>query len=722
VLFNTFIGCIILLITNISLLYTSHLLARRFLPNTPASVRLVAICTLFYAFIILIFQALSPFHAITKTWVTITCLLLALGSHLIWGKQRNLQADIEPIKLWLRDGLNSRWACLLIICGFVVLLSLSRALLMPPLAWDCLTYHLTFAALWIKKGTLIFFNAPDQMSYNGFFPINGEIFASWLLLPFHNDLLVNTMNFPIMLLGGISCYAIARELGLTRKEASFAPALICFAPVVYTQITTEYVDIATFTFCCAPVLFTLRYLRKGHISDFLLAFVGAGILLGTKYNGIPVVGLIFIATTIKTISFNRHSGSLKKLSLILLGLLILCTLGGRQYILNSVEARNPLYPFSLEIFHHKIFEGSYYLEHVQEWVTEYEKNHELEKFNLWEKEYRKFCYKSLTAGPKFLLFLILALISLFSKPRDVTRKCWYLLSIIWIIPIVLFYTNNSTDFARRAYWSDASFRFLFPFIALFTIQGLCVIKKVRKHFREVDYFLVAFVGWDLLYINKTHLLEVKVLYPFMAFMIPLVIIVFTLLVVKLKRSNSKGATSFISSRLSRVIALITRRWPVYALAFIFLVGVLYFLQSYRDHTRYTYYRGHLDLHDFSRTFVNGWEFLDQQNGKKTIALTMDWEAPGHNWFFYPLLGRWLQNDIAYVSAKHKWEVPTWLHRGKLRGNEYSIWLHNLKRKKVDYILVQKPWPIELKWIQRYEDKFQLVFSDKYCKIFKYTGE
>ena len=118
---NTLIGSIIFLITNISLLYTSHLLVRRFLPNAPHSVRLVAIGTLFYAFIILIFQVLSPFHAISKTWVTITCLTLALISQLVWGKHRNIPAEIEPVRCWIKDGLNSRWAVLLIICGFVVL-------------------------------------------------------------------------------------------------------------------------------------------------------------------------------------------------------------------------------------------------------------------------------------------------------------------------------------------------------------------------------------------------------------------------------------------------------------------------------------------------------------------------------------------------------------------------------------------------------------------------
>ena len=171
-----------------------------------------------------IFQALSPFHAITKIWVTISCLLIALVAHFLWGKQRDFNADIEPIRIWLRDGLKSRWAALIIICGFVVVLSLSRALLMPPLAWDCLTYHLTFAALWIKKGTLLLFNAPDQIKTVRICRLMERYLLPGFSFHFITDLIVNTMNFPITLLGGISCYAIARELGLPgKKQALLLP-------------------------------------------------------------------------------------------------------------------------------------------------------------------------------------------------------------------------------------------------------------------------------------------------------------------------------------------------------------------------------------------------------------------------------------------------------------------------------------------------------------------
>jgi hypothetical protein len=208
----------------------------------------------------------------------------------------------------------------------------------------------------------------------------------------------------------------------------------------------------------------------------------------------------------------------------------------------------------------------------------------------------------------------------------------------------------------------------------------------------------------------------------------LVLILPTLAVGGIKWFTSKEKTSLISTgaRPSRLGGSTTRRWVVYALIFIVFIGGLYFLQIYRYNTRYAYYSTHYDSNNIFKSFVKGWEFLDQPDKKKTIALTMGWKPPGGNWFFYPLLGKWLQNDIVYISAKHKWEVPTWFDRGMIRGDDFSIWFYNLRRKKVDYIFVQTivqqtPWPIELRWMLRHQDKFQLVFSDRRFKIFKYTG-
>lgn len=717
-LLNIILGLSIFVITNASLLYASHLVVRRFFSQARPSVRLVAIATLFYALIILIFQALSPFHAITKLWVTVTCLLIALSTHLAWGYFRNFNADIEPIRTWIRDGLNSRWAALIIVCGFVALLSFSRALLMPPLSWDCLTYHLTFAALWIKKGTLVLFSAPDQLQY-AHFPINGELFAAWLLLPFHTDLLVNTMNFPLTILGGTSCYAIARELGLSRKEAGFAPVLLCFAPMVYSLITTQYVDTGVFAFCSAAVLFVLRYLKEGFFSDSILALVAAGIVLGIKFTGVPVVGLIFIGVIAKTVSSSRCSGFSRKMGIALLGLLILSVFGGRQYILNTIDARNPFYPLPVRIMNFEIVQGWSGIDEMNEWISEYEISTNLDKLSLWERIYRKFCYLPLTAGPKFFLFFILALASFLVRPQHIPKRYWYFLSVMWIVPVIVYFASTSMDFAKRGYYLDRNTRFLSPYIALITLQGLAVVSRIKSNSRAVDFFLLALFFWDLLYINKTHSQEVRLLYPFVIVLIPIGIIFYYLVCTRLSQIFSRGKSSSLSKESARLEDTTVKKWPAYVVGLMLFVTVLYYLQSYRDNTRYSYYQAYSDLNAIPRDLVDGWEFLDSPDEKKTIAMAMDWQAPGHNWFFYPLLGRWLQNDVVYLSAKYKWAVPVWLHRGMLRGNDFSIWSYNLEKEKVDYILVRTPWPIELAWMNSKKDKFQLVFSDRKCKIFRF---
>jgi hypothetical protein len=720
-LFDTALGLSVLLITNLSLLYAAHLLVRRFAPQSPASVRLVATGTLFYAFIILIFQALSPFHAISRLWVTVACLALACLFHLLWGDKRNIEAEIGLITVWLKNGLQSRWAALLVIGAFVVLFSFSRALLMPPLAWDCLTYHLTVAALWIQKGSLVVLSAPDQLQY-AHFPINGEIFASWLLLPFHNDLLVNTMNFPITLLGGMACYAIARELGLGRKQASFAPLLICFSPMIFPLITTEYVDPAVFAFCCAAVLFALRYLKEGCLSDALFALIAAGVVLGIKFTGIAITGLIFAAVIGTTALSKRHPSFFAKAGITILGLLIICALGGRQYILNAIDARNPFYPLPVRIMNHELFKGWSGVDQMNEWISEYEISQELDKLGPWERMYRKFYYLSLNAGPKFAPFLFLAIASLFVRSDYIPKRYCCFLSLIWIIPCIVYFTGTAMDFARKGYYLDSSTRFLSPCVAIFTIQGLAVMSRIKNHSRPIEVFLIGLFGWDLLYMKKTHLDEVGLLYP-------LVVVLMLVCVTLYNLGYERFATAFTGSKISSSSTgpvgfnrVIIKRWLAYCTGFIVLVLVLYCLQTYRDHTRYAYYRTHVDLNPIPGDTVNGWEFLDNPREKKTIALAMDWAAPGHNWFFYPLLGRWLQNEVVYLSAKYQGDVPARLHRGMLRGDNLSVWLYNAKKQRVDYILARTPWPIELRWMESRGDTFELVFYDKAFRIFRYRGE
>jgi hypothetical protein len=733
-LFTISLGCIVFLLTNLSLLYASHLLARRILCDSPAAMRMVGMGIFYYGFIIAILQLLSPLHAITRTGVTTLCLLLTLVTHIVWGRHRNIKADIDAIRSWIRDGLRSPWAFLMVICGFVVLLSFARALLTPPLAWDCLTYHLTFAALWIQKGTIFLFKAPDQIITAAHLPINGELFAAWLLLPFHNDIIVNVMNFPLTLLGGGACYAIARELGLNRKDAGFAPALICFAPMIYWQILTQYVDNAAFAFYCSSVLFALVYIRTGYPWYGLLALAATGILIGIKYTAIPAAGLLLLVVGIRTMRLPKGFGGFRKSGLILSGLLIVCLMGGRQYLFNAIEARNPLYPFPLSIGQQEIFRGVESLEEINEWVDRYEMRNGQVKMGFWERQYRAFLYMAVSAGPKFMLFLLLACVSFFVKPARISRGVWYFLAVMWIMPLILYNVGASSRLASGGPWLDGNTRYLSSFFALFTLQGLVSLKNTGRNIGWVNMLLTAFVLWDLLMANVGQRQDVEMLYPLLPLAGALLIVMVTMAGECLNRcvlhdEYSSAGTMQSKARPSRL----KQSSRVCMIVALMIMGA-YLLQLYREGTRYEYLSAPTDLNAFQRISVNGWEFLDKPGEKRTIAMAMAWDPPGHKWILYPLLGRHLQNDVVYISARYKWDVPSWLDNGEIRGEDASIWRFNLNNKNVDYIFVADPiaypllhtgeerakgvWPIELGWMENDPGNFRLVFADRYCKIFK----
>ena len=119
-----------------------------------------------------------------------------------------------------------------------------------------------------------------------------------------------------------------------------------------------------------------------------------------------------------------------------------------------------------------------------------------------------------SAGPKFFLFLILAIISLIIRPRDIPKRDWYFLGLLWIVPVVIFYSDSPASFTRKAAWIVGSTRFLSPAIALFTIQSLVFVKRFSKYSTTISFLFAALITWDIIFSNTTHLWEVEILFPY----------------------------------------------------------------------------------------------------------------------------------------------------------------------------------------------------------------
>lgn len=704
---SAFFSTIIFLIINLGPLYTSYLLVRRFQPHLPNAARWAATGMICICFIILIFMVTAHLHVFDKIVVTVFCLVLAIIVHLTLKRHNALSIELSAIKDWFKWAVGSKGRLLLITLFIVMFISIIRALLMPPLSWDSLVYHLFFAGTWVQQKGMVLFPVPIEMDACTHFPINGEIIAAWAMLPFHSDLIVNLINFPFLLLGGCALYALAREFNLNRKIASLLACLVCFSPMIYSYVTTTYVDNQVFAELICAVLFFFRFLRARQRMDAVLMFLSLGLAIGTKLTALHLTLLMCSFTFFSILWKNRKCQTLlSSIPLILAGLGLMLLIGGSQYIKNWHQAANPLYPYQISIGRHTLFSGSVYLDKVGKERGLGTRHNDVANvramFSYSPTNYPR------TAGPKFLFFVVVAAASIFFKPPELSKSRYWLLMLLWLIPILLFYTDNSVNSVlSRRFWPNDSSRFLTAPLALVAFSALLQMARRRTLLPIINFLLPLFIISDLFMVNyKFHYQILN--YIFWCLSISMIGI---FLAIRGSRNFNK------SSSRKRLLAIFG------GMMILFLTVITFKLQEYKDKTRLSYFKYYTDLHNFPRQFADGWNLCDNPDQPSTIAFTTGPDLNGHNWFFYPLMGGRLQNRVIYASINRKGIFPTHVDRGlSTENDDFNIWMYNLQSQNVDLIFVQKPFPVELEWIERNPELFQLKHQDANFYIYQFLLE
>lgn len=683
------------LLSNGALLYAAHLSVRRFYSEAPAAARTVALGTTIVVLVLVTAQALSAMLLFNRMGVALACLLLAACAHHCWRDHRNIRDDVEPLKAWFYSVIASRGAILLCAAVVVVLLAATRAVTRPPLSWDALTYHLFFAARYVQLGHLAEFSGPYSMDHYSYFPINGEILAAWLLLPFQSDLMVNLLNFPFLALGAVAIYGLCRELGLKWDDAALAACFVCFSPFLFAYLTTQYVDIQVFAALMCAASFVVRYLNHRSTVEAFFAFAALGIAIGTKYTALAIASLL-LGTLIVLLLLHgkRRRAGWTSWMIVFSGLLLVALVGGRQYARNWWEKGNPLYPLELALAGRTVLHGSPYTSMI---AAEAGKGSRRDDLNQMVQVFNYFptWRLSTSAGPKFLPLFVLACVALVGvRTRSPAQR---LLALYGVVGFIAFYLpDEGFPAVARRIWPGASTRFLAPSLALITIAAMPAVASLSRRYSAVTGLLAGFVLWDMIVSSPS----VPENFPLAA-------------------GLGTAAAILVSPVVVRpwCLKLLKKRYVA-----LFLGGSvlsLSGLQWVRSESRWAHYRNSIDVHWIPREFVSGWRYCDQGGEPLRIALATGWEHRGQNWFFYPLLGSRLQNTVTYVPADderlHGLRSETGGGRDK---PAFSTWLRNLRREKIDTIFVQKPWPVEEQWINENPDTFRLLLAGDAFKIYR----
>lgn len=683
----TLSGAVLLPLMAGALAYSGAALVRRPLAEAPRAVRLVGaglVATWLLVVVSLVLLFCQCFHALVFAGVS----LCVAGACRRWtGK-----ATVSTGRLRLGGGA----ALLVAVVGTLLLVQVARALVLPPLAWDSLTYHLTIPAMWVQHGGYWQWSAPDAFGDYSRFPANGELFGAFLLLPFHGDLLVNLFGLPYLLLGGAAIHGLATELGAPRRGAGVAAALWMLAPPAFAYVTTQYVDLPMAAEVLAGWLFAVRFLRTKSAVDGVLTGAAFGLAAGTKLLALlPAAIAVLVALWLLVRCRGRVLRGVGG------GALAAVAVSVPWYVRNWIETGNPVYPFQVVLGGTVLFSGSTFQANVPVLPAG--------DTSYWTKLITfQPGFAPITLGPPAVLVAVLGSLAVLCGLAGPRRAAFVALAAAIAADLWLFAGEAMRPL--REHWSDGTQRFLLvPFGLL--LVGMATLARTGPRMQR--FVLLMGVGALALDIAAANLAT-------------------------LARDQAVAWVVLGLGTLAAVAVVLQprRAWLVVAGASAWFVG-LPWLTHCRSETRHDTYAHGFDLHPTARdetvawvvvallgkeagagAVSRGWSEVDDPERPLRIAFVAGWASWGHNWMVYPLLGSRLQNEVLHVPATQSGALGTYQpgvpHEPPTTVDE---WIGRLRRRGAEVLFVAMPAPPELAWAEARPDVFTLRASGDGFRVF-----
>lgn len=687
--------------------WSSYLIARRVLPRAPAAVRACGALVVGFWLTAALFWMLAPAGLFRLPIVLALLTVLTGAAHRLAGQNgafADLRRDVRSAAVRLRGLAGGPAGWLLAGTGGLALLRALRGTAAPPLGWDSLTYHLFKAGRWVQNGGLAPHSAPDAWSYYEYYPVVGDQYWAWVMLPFRSDLAITAAGLGIWAVVLLGVYACARELGARVRPASMAAAAVAAMPSVIAFLSSGYVDNTTLALFLLGSLFVVRLItprdqareqvrrRTRRVVEAPLAVGALALMLGVK---LTTAALFALGGIVVVVSLLRSTASWQTRRIVLLSCLAAAAVGAPSYLRVWVEQGSPFYPFRIELAGVTLSEGSDAAAEVAPMYLSSDRYRLDGPADFWmyfltrQKSYGAF----VNPGPAVLVIAVLALAALPGLVRDRRRLLAAGFFVGCALVLLLGFLSGSMEVFRKTIKVTTAGRYLTPGIA-----AVAVVAATRSGWftpflwgaaTVAGIVLGRPVAWAPAEIEGT--LGVALI--------------------------AAGATGFLWA-----LAGPARRRGVaptlLILAGLFVTGVAGAgVGSIRRSHRYEIWAAASDpasptfhMHALGAHYAAAWPIwkaLDDPTGHR-IAVTAGWDRVGHNWYRYPLLGSRLQNRVLYVPITGDGSIVDYRTPTEVgRRGDYRAWLERLVEARVDYVVSLAPrWTIEDQWMRNTPELFE----------------
>jgi len=217
-----------------------------------------------------------------------------------------------------------------------------------PMHVDALSFALPGVAGWIRSGSIWHTGEFLPFLQVRTYPNNGDTLTLAATLPWRDDAFLRLLALPLLGMTAAAVYATGRELRAPVSTAALlGVAVLATSAAGASALFDLKPDAMMYATFAAGVLFAVRHGRTGMRADLMLAGLGLGLALGSRWYGLTTVAVV-VAVWIASLLLARRPLHIVARFAVLLVTVVLSA-GGFWLVRNLVVTGNPLYPIKLQV-------------------------------------------------------------------------------------------------------------------------------------------------------------------------------------------------------------------------------------------------------------------------------------------------------------------------------------------------------------------------------------
>lgn len=262
--------------------------------------------------------------------------VLAVATVLAWPEIRRWQFSSRLARLVGRRASMFERVGLTLILGMVAVVFIRG--LAPVTDYDGLMYHLVVPRDFLKAGRI--FATPGEAHPN--FPLTVDLlYVPAVAAGVENAARLIHLGFGLLV--GIGTYALSRRLIGSHRGALLGTFVLATTPVLGTVAGYAHTDLGWVLFELLAVYALVGWVEGGGDRWLILSGLFAGIGLGSKYLGLPFLGVLGAAVLLHSVLVARRPLGRALVDGLLLGFPAVIV-ASPWYIKNWIALGNPVYP------------------------------------------------------------------------------------------------------------------------------------------------------------------------------------------------------------------------------------------------------------------------------------------------------------------------------------------------------------------------------------------